>query len=191
MGRPNASRHRVHRSGGTNRSTRCGWDTCFTARCAPPCQGLWCAADCYLEHTRRASSPGTPEEDASHQSLQSTCCQGNSKDRLAHELRAFAPSIPATLVEPRARHACTERDTSRPRGRGLAVAGITCLEWQIGWTPISPAVTWHSPPLGDAWKPGIARAGVVNHCTSRDSKITGVSLHPSTRPWLPSAGSAS
>jgi hypothetical protein len=70
----------------------------------------------------------------------------------AHEPGAFARRISATLVEPRTRHACTERDTSRPRGRWLAVAGITCLEWRTGLAPITPAVTWQSPPLGDAWK---------------------------------------
>lgn len=142
-------------------------------------------ADCYLESTGRASPPGTLKEDASFQSLQSTCCHGTSQDRLAHELGAFTLPIHATLVEPRTRHACTERDTSRPRGRRLAVAGITCLEWRIGLAPITPAVTRQSPPLGTPGNPGMTRAGVFNRCTRRDSKITDVSVHPQNKPGCP------
>lgn len=95
-------------------------------------------------------------------------------NRLVPELEACALLIFATFIEPRTRHACTERNTSRPRKHGLAVAGITCLEWRVGLAPISPAVAPKSPPHGMSGCPDMTRTGVFNPCTSRDSKTTDV-----------------
>jgi hypothetical protein len=93
-------------------------------------------------------------------------------NRLVPELGAFALPTLATFIEPRTRHACTGRDTSRPRERWLAVAGITYLEWRVGLAPISPAVARKPPPLGMPGRPDMTHTGVVNPCTSRDSKTT-------------------
>lgn len=149
----------------------------------------WHVAGCYFERLGRASPPCTLEEDASLQSLQSTYCQGNLKNRLALELEACALPICATCIEPRTRHACTERNTSCPRRRWLAVAGITCLEWRIGLAPMSPAVGRKPPPFGMPGHPDMTRTGVVNPCTSRDDKTTDVPFLLPTQPRLPSAAS--
>jgi hypothetical protein len=109
-----------------------GWNTCFATRIAPPCQGDGTQLIATLSVQGRASSPRTPKEDASFQSLQSTNYHESSQNRPVHELGAFTLPTLATCVESRTRHACTGRDTSRPRRRWLAVAGITCLEWRIG-----------------------------------------------------------
>lgn len=74
-------------------------------------------------------------------------------NRLVPELGAYTLLNLATFTEPRTRHACTERDTICPRGRGLAVAGITCLEWRVGRVPSSPAVIPEASTSRDAWSP--------------------------------------
>ena len=114
---------------------------------------------------------------------------GEFENHLALELGAYALSICATCIGPRTRHACTERDTSRPRRRWLAVAGNTCLEWRIGLAPMSPAVGRKPPPYGMAGCPDMTRTGVVNPCTSRDNRTTDAPFLLPTQPRLPSAAS--
>lgn len=51
------------------------------------------------------------KEDVSPQSLQSTYITSIQMDRSIPELGAYALLIPATCLDPRLRHACTERET--------------------------------------------------------------------------------
>lgn len=85
-----------------------------------------------------------------------------SKNRPALELGACALLILATRIEPRLRHACTERDTNRPRESRLAVAGVTDPEWRTGLVPTSPAVIVQLPPRGMPGFSGITHARVVS-----------------------------
>jgi hypothetical protein len=175
------------------------WDESFhTARLVTPasqpvpCRRVRVMAHSWLlPRAYRASKPAWhPEEDASLQSLQSTCCQGSSQDCSAHEPGAFALRIPATLVEPsdsarlyRARHKpSTETRASRCRHHLPRVAN----RFGAGCTSCDLAISTSRGRLE-----GVTRAGVVSRCTSRDSKITGASLHPPSRPRLPRSGSAS
>jgi hypothetical protein len=178
-------RHRVGRT---------GWDDSFHAgRLEHPIHnplhtalsGGWHGGGLLPESLGRACPPCTLGRDASLQSLQSTYCHGNSIDRPALELGACTPATLATYPEPRTRHACTERNTSRPRRRGLAIAGITCLEWRTGLAPSSPAVGRKPPPLGMPGCPDMTHAGIVNPCTSRDNGTTDVSCHHLARPGCP------
>jgi len=187
LGRPNALRHQVGHSRGTSRSTMRGWNTWFTTRLAPPCQGdgFWLAATSKAGTSKPVQ---TLEEDASLQSLQSTYCQRSPKDRLALELGAFTLPPFATSIEPRPRHACTGRDTSRPRRRWLAVAGMTSLEWWTGLAPVSPAVTWAaSDPEGSCLEPRQDSHGRFQPCTSRDGQTTDVPRPSLNRSGCPEA----
>ena len=64
MGRSDALRHQIHRSGGTSRSTLHGWSTCFTTRVVPPCQGdgtlLAATSSAWDEQARLAPSKKMP-----------------------------------------------------------------------------------------------------------------------------------
>jgi len=106
-----------------------------------------------------------PERDASLQSLQSTWCHEHPLIAQFPSHRACTRPISATCVEPLARHACTEGDTSCPRGRQLAVAGITDLEWWIGLAPNPPAVTTQPPhpKVGCPDCSGKTRADLLSH----------------------------
>jgi hypothetical protein len=132
LNRPNASRRRVHRFGGTSRSTLHGLSTCFTTRVVPPCQGdgtrLIATLNVQGEQARLAPPKKMPLSNLCSRQIITRVRKTAQLTSL--ELSLFRPSRPA--FAPRTRHACTERDTSRPRRRGLAVAGITCLEWRIG-----------------------------------------------------------
>jgi hypothetical protein len=117
---------------GRVRTTLHGWSTRFTTRVAPPCQGdgtrLTATSSARDERTRLAPPKRMP--------LSNLCSRRivieSPPDRPVHELGALTLPTPATCIEPRTRHACTERNTSCPRRRWLAVAGITNLEWRIG-----------------------------------------------------------
>jgi len=145
LGRPTASRHQVGHSRGTSRSTMRGWSTCFTTSSVPPCQGDGTSLIATSKNPRRASPPRTPRRRCLFPISAVDLCHRNPNNRPALEPGACALSTLATCLEPRLRHACTERDTNRPRRRWLAVAGITSLEWWIGLVPISPAVAWEAP----------------------------------------------
>jgi len=109
-----------------------------------------------------------------------------SKDRTALEHRAYALLTLATLLEPLTRHACTERDTSRPRGRWSAVAGIANLEWRVGLVPNSPAVACTaSTAVGMADFSTIAHGERCQLHTSRSRPTTGVSFHRPVPPGRP------
>jgi hypothetical protein len=69
-----------------------GWNTCFTVRSTPPCQGDDASLTAISSLGR--ASPSCTREDASHQSLQSTCCHENSQKPLSS--RAWS-SRPAAL----------------------------------------------------------------------------------------------
>jgi hypothetical protein len=120
----------------------------------PPCQGGWHVAGCYLESLGRASPPCTREKMPLTNLCSRLVVTSTQENRPVLELGALALLLPATLVEPRTRHACTERDTIRPRERKLAVAGITCLEWRVGLAPISPAVDPEASTSRDDRSPG-------------------------------------
>ena len=152
-----------------------GWDTGFTTHSIPPCQGdgtqLIATSSAWGERARLAPSRKMPLTNLCSR-LIVTGIRKPPRSR-AWSLRSADLRDP---LEPRTRHASTERDTSRPRRRGLAVAGITCLEWRNRFGADLPAVAPKPPPHGISGCSDMTRTGVVNPCTSRDSKTTDASF---------------
>jgi len=107
------------------------------------------------------------------------------EERPDPELGAYTLLTLATFIEPRTRHACTERDTIRPRDRKLAVAGITCLEWRVGLAPTSPAVTLKPPPCGMLGRPSKLVRALSTLARAEDSEATDAPFTNRATPGCP------
>jgi hypothetical protein len=168
-----------------------GWNTCFTTRVVPPCQGdgtrLIATLSTQGEQARLASPKKMPLSNLCSRQIITRV----RKYRPVSELGAFTLPTLATCTEPRTRHACTERNTSRPRRRWLAVAGITCLEWRIGFGADCANCDLEISTSRDARSPGhdsCRRYQPLHEPRQLDHRR---SIHSSIQPRLPRASSNS
>jgi hypothetical protein len=144
-----------------DRHTSRSRDTTFTIHRKPASSGTWASVFGYSPPASTPKRFCLRGPDASHQSLQPTCCHENpvSTPLSGLGLAPFHPSRPSLLLR---RHRGAFVLTGRPRRRRLAVAGFPDPEQRHGLTPRRQPSPKSPPFWGHSVSRATTRVGVVS-----------------------------